>query len=204
MNFLKTLAACVALLSPLSASSATLNFEGLATVSSSPNSNFSVGDSFAFSFDFDDSITPTVVSQQATYVDAAENLLFGGQAFNASTSTATARDGGTFSQYFAIFEYQSPPVTPVLTFNGVEVLRLSFAIVDTNPSTDPLDFASNFDPDGNFAVNELRFIFRDANGQNQVTFDVSGNLAPIPLPAGMPLLLGGLVVFGLIRRKSAT
>ena len=45
------------------------------------------------------------------------------------------------------------------------------------------------------------FTFSDRDyARNEVLFDPR-SIAPVPLPAGMPLLVGGLVALGLLRRK---
>lgn len=85
--------------------------------------------------------------------------------------------------------------------NGTEIFSL------------PNLFASNYQTLNAFSTsngalftagaNVLRFVARDSWGLRGMTAEVSVSAAPVPLPAGLPLLLAGLGGLVLMRRRSA-
>jgi hypothetical protein len=54
-----------------------------------------------------------------------------------------------------------------------------------------------------FAFSGTPSFYGDNHGSVSGVFEITGSAPAIPLPAGLPLLIGGLAAFGVIRRKTS-
>ncbi len=130
------------------------------------------------------------------------NVTFNGTAFSGTLL------GGTFNSASGAFDFGSAPV------------------VSTNASLNNFVFADSADPTGNGLTNEFYFVngaSPSQSGGNQEVFVANDNIltnnadfdnpasgtwsltaaTPVPLPAGLPLLLSGLGVLGVTHRRRA-
>ncbi len=137
----------------------------------------------------------------ATYEVEATSL---GRIFNGGTNFTTFTDF-TFT-YEDFDEDELFSIDELLTFSGVSVVTEARGTVFAPQAYDTLRSAPSLAnvADGSFGD---RWSFGRSNGTfnqdaDRWTYEVTQlTAATVPLPAGLPLLVGGLAVFGLVARK---
>ena len=188
------------------AAAATVTYEGAATVVTSSGPEFAAGYSFDYAITYESDLPTTIHynSGFTRYVQtgALSGLHLGGQAIPSGATDAVvqtwAYGATTYNALFSLTHVAAQ-------LGGYDLVEFSIRHTDDTPTMDPLDFAAHFDPLGNWAETEATLTYRitDGSGQNiYQTLDLAlGPINTVPLPAGLPLLIGALLPIALYRRR---
>lgn len=198
----------------MTANAVTLTFSGTVTTGLG---SIVAGDTLTGSLAYDETATarPGGTAVQATF-DAVTALTFAVNGFGSSLASATGApeiqidDGdGTLNDRFGAVGRVVDGMAPA-TLDGIYSLTtFSFRLDDTTDSaiSNALILPSSVDL-ADYTSSTFFLFFTDASGGFQLidgTLDRVVAVAPVPLPAGLPLLLGGLAGLGMLsarRRRS--